>query len=406
MHLRAFAGTTLFSLFAVALALLATVGLAVLLSTQAFAQSNSAPDFGDTTATRSVNENTAPFTEIGLPVSATDDDSDDLVYSIQNGSKTHFGIDESTGQLWVGNRRSFEYQSRYTVVVEATDPSEDSDSISVTIDINDLEEDGEISFDWRRAQVDTEITASLDDADGSVSGVAWQWSSASTEDGAFNSINSATSAGYTPVSGDLGNYLKATASYTDRRGTGKTASGIVPLPVRAVPETNSPPTLAPPSDTTYTCESPRTTDFCRFVRRYHPIGSVLYNPMGINKGDQGDEYKYSLEGQDAASFEILEDGDLKTKISFTHANRDYLLTVRVTDLSGASSTQTITVYPLATENPPVTTAKGSDTYSTTSGLEVEYTENGTWLVADLDSARRDGPAFTSWIIKGEILKRV
>ena len=400
MHLRPFSGTALLPILAVSSALFAAVGLAVLLTDQVFAQ-NSAPDFGATTATRSVDENTASYTNIGTPITATDGNSDDLVYSIQDGSKTHFGIDESTGQLWVGNQRSYEYQKSYTVVVKATDPSEDSDTITVTISINDLEEEGEVSFDWRRAQVNNEITASLADADGSVSGVTWQWSSSSTKEGEYVDIDSATSASYTPVSADLDNYLKATASYTDRRGSGKTASSIVPLPVRAVPETNNPPDLAPPSDTTYTCESPRTTDFCRFVKRYHPIGSVLYNPMGIRQGDLGDEYKYSLEGQDAASFDILEDGDLKTKISFTHANRDYLLTVRVTDLSGASSTQTITVYPVANENPPVTTAKGFDTYSTTSGLEVEYTENGTWLVADLDSARRDGPAFTSWIIKGD-----
>ena len=92
MHLRAFTGTTLFPTFAVTLGIFAAVGLAIFLSSHAFAQSNSAPDFGATTATRTVNEYTGTehsrndepwYEDIGAPVTATDADQDKLTYSNQ-----------------------------------------------------------------------------------------------------------------------------------------------------------------------------------------------------------------------------------------------------------------------------------------------------------------------------------
>ena len=70
MHFRAILGASLFPIFALILALLAAMGLAVLLSSYAFAQANSAPDFGAETATRSVDENTSSYTNIGAPVTA------------------------------------------------------------------------------------------------------------------------------------------------------------------------------------------------------------------------------------------------------------------------------------------------------------------------------------------------
>ena len=152
MFLRPIAGATLFPIFSIALAIILTVGLALLVSDQAFAQNN-APDFGAATATRSVNENTSSYTSIGDPITATDADQEDLVYSIQNGAKTHFGIDPDTGQLWVGNKLDYERQSSFSVVVVATDPDGDSDTITVTINVNDLEEPGKVTPNWQRTQV-------------------------------------------------------------------------------------------------------------------------------------------------------------------------------------------------------------------------------------------------------------
>ena len=78
----------------------------------------------------------------------------------------------------------------------------------------------------RQPQVGTAVTATLTDPDGGVTGTTWKWSSASTTDGTYADISRATSASYTPVSGDVGDYLKATASYTDSHGSGKSAEQV------------------------------------------------------------------------------------------------------------------------------------------------------------------------------------
>ena len=59
------------------------------------------------------------------------------------------------------------------------------------------------------------LTATLVDPDDSVSGETWSWSSSTTTTGTFTAITGATSATYTPAAGDVGNYLRVTASYTD-----------------------------------------------------------------------------------------------------------------------------------------------------------------------------------------------
>lgn len=92
-----------------------------------YAQTNKAPTFSTETADRSVDENTAAYTNIGSPVAATDSDSDDrLVYSIQNARTSPFTIVRATGQLQVGQPLDYETKNSYTVTVQVTD-SEDVD---------------------------------------------------------------------------------------------------------------------------------------------------------------------------------------------------------------------------------------------------------------------------------------
>ena len=403
MHLSPFLGKSSFTLFFLSLALLATLVIATLLSGHAFAQANSAPDFGAATATRSVDENTASYTNIGSPVTATDSDSDELVYSIQNGAKTHFGIDSATGQLWVGNKLDFERESSFSVVVVAMDPSGDSDSINVTITVNDVEEGGKATPDWRRTQVETKVTATISDPDGSVSGVSWQWSVSDSETGTFSDISTATAANYTPAASDADKYLKATATYTDRRGSGKTASIDPPVYVGEIPDSNNAPVLSPGES--YECGD----DSCITIRPYYPVGSYIYNPITANDDDLGDQYIFSISGPDASHFEIVNEqtpnhGDLLTKQSLDYTARRYEVHVTATDLSEASDTMKLYLTPHIPDgvtNVPVTTIKGIDTYPTTKSVQLDYYENGTWLVADLDSARRGGAQLAAWKIGGE-----
>ena len=88
--------------------------------------------------------------------------------------------------------------------------------------VADVDDPGVVTLDITAAKVDTAITASLTDPDGSVTGLTWQWQR-STETG-YEDITGATNASYTPVAADVGKTLRAVASYNDAEATGKTAT--------------------------------------------------------------------------------------------------------------------------------------------------------------------------------------
>ena len=126
------------------------------------AQANNPPAFASDETTRTVDENTPWLQNIVGPVTATDADDDPLTYSLENAGASHFTIVSSTGQLQTGGHLDFEDQSVYAVKVIATDPSGASDKITVTIDVNDVDEPGTVALSWKQPQVDTELAATPD----------------------------------------------------------------------------------------------------------------------------------------------------------------------------------------------------------------------------------------------------
>ena len=80
---------------------------------------------------------------------------------------------------------------------------------------------GIVALSPTRPSVGTEITATLSDPDGGVTGETWQWSRSTTMGGTFMDITGATSAMYTPRAEDDGYYLQATVTYDDAHGSGK-----------------------------------------------------------------------------------------------------------------------------------------------------------------------------------------
>ena len=86
--------------------------------------------------------------------------------------------------------------------------------------------------------VGTVLTATLTDPDGSLSGATWVWASSTDGSTGWTDISGAASASYTPVAGDAGKYLRATATYTDGEGEGKSAQGVSHNAVQAAPVTN------------------------------------------------------------------------------------------------------------------------------------------------------------------------
>ena len=289
---------------------------------------NEAPEFPSTeTGARSVAENTAGGEDIGAPVAATDDDSGDtLTYTLGVADLVFFDIVEETGQLQTKDELDYETKASYTVTVSVRDSRDDSgvadtaddDSIDVTITVTDEEEDGTVTLSLPWPQIGTELTASLSDPDGSVTGLTWQWASAATATGAFTDIVGAASASYTPVDGDLGKYLQATASYDDGEGLSKSASAV------SANATNKAPSFS--------------ADLAaRLVEENTAAGQDIGTALTATDADT---LTYTLGGTDAAFFSIIEtSGQLQTKEPLNYEDRrSYEVTVIATDPSGAFDT--------------------------------------------------------------------
>ena len=104
-------------------------------------ETNNAPEFTDATTVREVAENSAANTSVGAAVTATDDDADQLAYSLEGTDAASFTISSSSGQIATiaGVTYNYEAKSSYSVRVKADDGT-DSDTIEVTIDLTDVPE--------------------------------------------------------------------------------------------------------------------------------------------------------------------------------------------------------------------------------------------------------------------------
>ena len=106
---------------------------------------NDAPTFPDTTATRSVAENSASGTNVGAAVTASDQDGDTLTYSLTGTDASSFSVGSTTGQITVASGTSLDYETKssYSVTVNVSDKKDADgtadtvidDTIAVTINV-------------------------------------------------------------------------------------------------------------------------------------------------------------------------------------------------------------------------------------------------------------------------------
>ena len=115
-------------------------------------------------------------------------------------------------------------------MVKAGDGGEDSfDEETITIEVTNVDEEGEVELSAERPKEEVQLTATLTDPDGNTPDVAWQWARASSRTGTYSDISeNGKAATYTPVEDDVGKYMRATATYTDSpsRETGKSAHAV------------------------------------------------------------------------------------------------------------------------------------------------------------------------------------
>ena len=268
---------------------------------------------------------------VGSPTSATDRDNDTLTYGIQSGGDSAlFEIDPSSGQVSLAQALDFETTPEPRVLffyltlhdgrdaegnAEATPMIDDTRSASIAV--LDVEEDGVVTLSTQEAETGTPLTATLEDGDGGVTGEVWQWARSRNGQTGWTNISGATSSSYTPTVADEDFFLRATVTYTDRRGAGKGAAGITG---RRVPSANRSPAF------------PSTEDGQRTVPENTRAGQNIGAAVAA-VDPENNRLTYTLNGSDADSFTVVQTtGQIRVKDDLDFETKSsYSLTVEVHD---------------------------------------------------------------------------
>ena len=314
-------------------------------------EDNHPPEFGPSTATREVDENTPFGGNVGSPVSATDPDGHNLVYTLSGTDAAYFNIRDDNGQL--SARRVFDYESRsaYKVVVTAADQGARTDVVRVSIEIQDIDEPPD--FDTTSPTLTVAENTATDTTTGKTVGspVTATDPEGSTvsyllvgTDAASFAIDS--NSGQITTAAQLDRETKAEHSVTVTASdpAGNQASNDVTIRLTNV---NEPPAYATAS-----------TSLSIVENSAGPIGPVAPNDVDDSS------HSYALSGTDAASFAIDNSGRLTAAANLDYENPDdtggttagdniYAVTVTATD-PGALSDMidvAITVTNAAQEKP-------------------------------------------------------
>ena len=332
---------------------------------------------------RSIRENTRAGANLGAPVRATDANNDRLTYSIP--ASDYFEIDASSGQLRTKAELDHEDRSTHAIIVTATDPGGETDTVTVTITVTDVNEGpavtGRNSYTVEENQELSGADFFATDPEGD--SVA-RWSLSGTDGGDFlisetGVLTFRNTPDYErPADSNRDNeYLVMVRAYDNQNAYGSLDIIITVTPVDEAPTittTSSSATgLRQPENRTSRLYTYRATD---------PEGSSITWSVG---GPDGNEFRISETG--ALTFGSSPDYE-----SPAGANgNEYLVTVRAQDegLNTATLDVTVTVTPV--NEPP--TVNGLDTRAID---ENDENFSGSYSASDPESA---STTFT-WSLSG------
>ena len=319
------------------------------------------------------------------------DENDDGngVLSWKDGSTPSF---ESPGD--VGGDEQYDNIYEVTVVANVG-------TLKLLVEITDVEEDGSLTLGQPQPQVGIQVSekdGAVSDGDGEVSATKWQWSKSmdvEAEDDDWMEIEGAKSSSYTPAQADAGYYLRLTATYSDRRGEGKTAMVESENTVDGKRTANAAPAFAKEdvdrdgTDETGASDAP----FMRSVKE--GLKGGFDSPVVATDADSGDIVLHTISGPDAGLFNVDErSGQLSTKDKLNYENaastetgadpppaKTYLVQVTGTDSSLAETTVTVHVEVLDVNEAPTFAKYDPDASPVQEDNPVELTvvENSTAL---------------------------
>ena len=345
----------------------------------------------------------------------------DLMWSLSGVDRDKFSIDAS-GVLTFKTSPNFEApadtgrNNRYDVTVVVTDSGGNTDSRNVTVTIDNVDEDGVVTLSTVQPEDGVTLTASLEDPDGGVTGVKWQWASSTSNSDLSDSdnVDGATSASYKPTADDENNYLWAIARYTDREGGNKTARMVSEYQVQPYDTSNKPPKFPDQDDNTAGDQKDQTREVMEDGDTPRNDRNVGDEPVAAVDCDGAatcdsntDNLTYSLGGTDAAFFSI---DDRKTgqitiadgiKLDY-ESTRTYTVTVTATDPSyprepDSRDTITVTITVTNVNEMPVLSREA---LVIVGNRVVDYVEHETGTAATYIAAGMSATGVT-WSLSGD-----
>ena len=359
---------------------------------------NEAPSFANSTATRSIAENTASGEDIGAAVVATDPDTDDtLTYTLGGTDVDSFSIVNTSGQLRTHVALDHETKASYSVTVTATDGDDLSDTTTVTITVTDVNEAPNFATTTATRSVAENTAANINIGDPLTAtdpdtGDTLTYTLGGTDAASF-SINGTN--GQLKTKAALDYEAKSSYSVTITVSDSELTDTIaVTINVTDADE-NRAPAFAEGTSTT------------RSVAENTGSGQDIGTMVSATDADN-DTLTYSLSGADADSFSIVNtSGQLQTKAALDYETKvSYTVIVSVSDGNGGSDsiTVTITVTDVNENRAPVFTDGSSTTRSvaenTGSGQDIGSAVSATDLNADTLTYTLGGADAASFSING------
>ena len=300
--------------------------------------SNTAPTFSSPTATRSVAENSAAGTNVGAALTATDTDSGDtLTYTLEGTDAVSFDIVSTSGQIQTTSGVTYDYetQSSYAVIVKADDGNGGSDTVAVTITVTDVNEPPA-----------RPAAPSVSSVAGSTTSLSVMWTAPANTGPAIDTYDlryrQGTSGSWTNgpqnVSGLSATITGLGAGSYQVQVLATNADGDSPWSPPGSGQTNTAGNTAP------TFSSPTAT---RSVAENSAAGTNVGAPVTATDADSGDTLTYTLDGTDAASFDIVStSGQIQTTTGVTYdyeTKSSYAVIVKADDGNGGSDTIMVTI---------------------------------------------------------------
>ena len=349
----------------------ATIGVTVTVT-----DVNELPSFDSDSAARTVAENTPAGRNIGEPVQATDPDSDEtLTYSLEGADADAFDIVSTTGQLRTSAPLDHETNASFSVTVVAEDSHGESATIGVTVTVTDVNELP--SFDSDSA---TRTVAENTPAGRNIGGPVQATDPDSDEtltyslEGAdADAFDIVSTTGQLRTSAPLDHETNASFSVTVVADDGRGGTDTIAVTI-AVTDENEPPSFDGDSTT-------------RTVAENTPAGHDIGEPVQATDPDSRETLTYSLDGVDAAAFDIVPtSGQLRTGTALDHeAKPGYSVAVTVEDSRGVTASIAVTIAVTDENEPPDAPEAPTFASVTDESLAVHWTPPSTVGRPDITS---------------------